>query len=503
MELTHKKGRYWPLDFPFFRIGTQEHGAPSPKGGNRQGRAIAGKISPESCRQQVYSSARTKQVSQKKRKKHTEGGPASSFLTLYCCTSTLNQRPKELIMNSSVPKNNSCLPSETATSVASSWSSIVPNDVPVYGHENLYLKGGPTSPTAATDDSSMTDIRNVDSLDSLDVPDTPTSDCHDGEESGTPLSIGWNTSQQEDPSEDDACSVLGMEEQDPYVDVSHVPPREDSQNPSHPLYDLQELRRLEQEEAVKESTKEPFDPLKMLRKGAVAALGGTMVGVGLIMIPLPTPFGVVVASSGMAVLGTEFEGAKEMNDKVMATTKKHWDAARENIIKNIEEMEDAGRPTTIDSHSHSHEQGEDKEPLAESGASLLMNDAERLRQNEIAKQRKEAEPNIFDQWKRSTGAYLSRHLVPILKRSGSEVASIPDADFTVQSETETISDLDDQTEILVTTCSRCTEEETTSFTDVPAAAAIIQVTAEEVVMSNFDKSTLTMSPVMDDAVVSL
>ena len=40
-----------------------------------------------------------------------------------------------------------------------------------------------------------------------------------------------------------------------------------------------------------------------------------MVGVGLIMIPLPTPFGCVVAGAGMAVLGTEFPQAQRILDQ--------------------------------------------------------------------------------------------------------------------------------------------------------------------------------------------
>jgi hypothetical protein len=59
------------------------------------------------------------------------------------------------------------------------------------------------------------------------------------------------------------------------------------------------------------------------RKTGVAVAGGTMVGVGLIMIPLPTPFGCVVAGSGMAVLGTEFPAAQRALDR---TCKKVADA---------------------------------------------------------------------------------------------------------------------------------------------------------------------------------
>jgi hypothetical protein len=52
-----------------------------------------------------------------------------------------------------------------------------------------------------------------------------------------------------------------------------------------------------------------------LKKAGVAVSGGAMVGVGLIMIPLPTPCGALVAGAGMAVLGTEFPQAQRVLDR--------------------------------------------------------------------------------------------------------------------------------------------------------------------------------------------
>mmetsp|Transcript_20182 Transcript_20182/g.30349 ORF Transcript_20182/g.30349 Transcript_20182/m.30349 type:complete len:276 (-) Transcript_20182:134-961(-) len=57
------------------------------------------------------------------------------------------------------------------------------------------------------------------------------------------------------------------------------------------------------------------DESSVIKKTATAVAGGAMVGVGLIMIPLPTPFGAVVAGGGMAVLGTEFPAAQRALDK--------------------------------------------------------------------------------------------------------------------------------------------------------------------------------------------
>ena len=93
-----------------------------------------------------------------------------------------------------------------------------------------------------------------------------------------------------------------------------------------------------EDDAASVSTAGRDNPLKILKKGAVAAVGGSMVGLGLVMIPLPTPFGAVVASSGLAVLGTEFNEAKELNDKLIGGAKSHLNKARDNIVKGIEKM---------------------------------------------------------------------------------------------------------------------------------------------------------------------
>ena len=63
--------------------------------------------------------------------------------------------------------------------------------------------------------------------------------------------------------------------------------------------------------AAEDSEILPSDMGQVARKTGVAAVGTTMTAVGLVMIPLPTPFGAVVAGSGMAVLGTEFPAAQK------------------------------------------------------------------------------------------------------------------------------------------------------------------------------------------------
>ena len=50
------------------------------------------------------------------------------------------------------------------------------------------------------------------------------------------------------------------------------------------------------------------------RKTGVAVVGGSLVTAGAILAPLPTPGGVLLAGAGLSVLGTEFDGAKQVLD---------------------------------------------------------------------------------------------------------------------------------------------------------------------------------------------
>jgi len=59
----------------------------------------------------------------------------------------------------------------------------------------------------------------------------------------------------------------------------------------------------------------------------VGVVGGGTVALGVVMIPLPGP-GALVAVGGLALLGTEFEGAKKVSTKANAAAKKAYRAAR-------------------------------------------------------------------------------------------------------------------------------------------------------------------------------
>ena len=54
---------------------------------------------------------------------------------------------------------------------------------------------------------------------------------------------------------------------------------------------------------------------------AVGVTGGATVALGVVLIPLPGP-GALVSLGGLAMLGTEFEGAKKVSTKATALAKK-------------------------------------------------------------------------------------------------------------------------------------------------------------------------------------
>ena len=65
---------------------------------------------------------------------------------------------------------------------------------------------------------------------------------------------------------------------------------------------------------------------KVYRTG-VGVVGGGVTALGVVLIPLPGP-GALVALGGLAILGTEFEGAKKASVKGNAALKKAVAAAR-------------------------------------------------------------------------------------------------------------------------------------------------------------------------------
>lgn len=55
------------------------------------------------------------------------------------------------------------------------------------------------------------------------------------------------------------------------------------------------------------------EPGRAFRKAGVAVVGGSLVGLGIVLIPLPGP-GTLVVAAGMGVLATEFPAARRALD---------------------------------------------------------------------------------------------------------------------------------------------------------------------------------------------
>lgn len=74
-----------------------------------------------------------------------------------------------------------------------------------------------------------------------------------------------------------------------------------------------------------------------VRKAGVTVAGGAMVGIGVVLIPLPVPFGLLVATSGLALLGTEYPEALELQDRVESSLRRNWEAVAETIRAHLPE----------------------------------------------------------------------------------------------------------------------------------------------------------------------
>ncbi|MFN3708284.1 PGPGW domain-containing protein [Microcella sp.] len=60
--------------------------------------------------------------------------------------------------------------------------------------------------------------------------------------------------------------------------------------------------------------------LDRVYRTGVKVVGGTTVGLGIVLMPLPGP-GTLVALGGLAILGTESERAKKLNDHAVRAAK--------------------------------------------------------------------------------------------------------------------------------------------------------------------------------------
>ena len=135
-----------------------------------------------------------------------------------------------------------------------------------------------------------------------------------------------------------------------------------------------------------------------VRKGAVAVVGGTMVGVGLVMVPLPTPFGAVVAGGGMAVLGTEFEQVKDTNDKIL-----------NRMIQGIEALDDD--PAGSQSNSCAIEE-EEEQQQEEQQQQQQQQPTEPCKKSDLAK--------LATRSKKAVSSFLCENVLPFLRTTRGE-----------------------------------------------------------------------------------
>ena len=74
-----------------------------------------------------------------------------------------------------------------------------------------------------------------------------------------------------------------------------------------------------------------------MRKAQAVLKGGAMFGVGLVMIPLPVPMGVVVAGAGLSVLGKEFPVVQDFLDQTRGAISGVWAKKKEPTVVVVEE----------------------------------------------------------------------------------------------------------------------------------------------------------------------
>ena len=95
--------------------------------------------------------------------------------------------------------------------------------------------------------------------------------------------------------------------------------------------------------------------LKAIKKASVAVTGGALVAVGLPIMVAPTPGGVVVCGSGLALLATEFPAAQRVLDKSRDGLERMVGKEEDDNDNSDEEKEKKGNELiTVNSSSSSH-----------------------------------------------------------------------------------------------------------------------------------------------------
>jgi len=150
--------------------------------------------------------------------------------------------------------------------------------------------------------------------------------------------------------------------------------------------------------------------LRRARRTGVGAVGGTMLGLGLIMIPLPfpPPFGEILVVGGVSVLGTEFEAPKRAmrnaRNALQNAVESHGNEEVE--INKLQQMESVGGDDDSTNASKNEfdcdvesEEDDEKEPVILRESFLTVMSQQHLDEDYSgANETSNDEPTISDCW---------------------------------------------------------------------------------------------------------
>ena len=102
------------------------------------------------------------------------------------------------------------------------------------------------------------------------------------------------------------------------------------------------------------------------KKARVAATGGLVTAVGLVLIPAPVPVGAIVTAYGMSILAQEFEGAQAALDN----TKHALEGGLEKLAESLHDKEAEQVGEGADASVHQQEEEEEQQQPSETSCPL-------------------------------------------------------------------------------------------------------------------------------------
>jgi hypothetical protein len=123
---------------------------------------------------------------------------------------------------------------------------------------------------------------------------------------------------------------------------------------------------IQAQESISEAQDMYTQAMNAARKVGIAAAGGTLVAVGAILTPLPTPGGILLAGAGLGVLSTEFECAK----KVLDTGKTKLVDLIDSIPDEEEDTEEIVMKGSLDSEDSTTSESTSKTSISRSSSTV-------------------------------------------------------------------------------------------------------------------------------------